>query len=109
MEDNNSESDAVFGGSERTSRALLSTLDRELVSTPSSELDNPDRKYQSHARISNRATEQLPKDLAILRTNHPRIYAEAVDSFVRELDVRILRQYDERAYAELVEKVNNAE
>jgi len=53
-------------------RALLTDTDREYITGH----EGDDKRYQSASRIRRRITEELPKDIQILKNHHPELLEE---------------------------------
>lgn len=55
------------------SRALLTETERKRIA---GEVENEQRRHESISRVRRRISEELPRDIEILRQNHPTLFAE---------------------------------
>jgi hypothetical protein len=55
------------------SRALLTETERKRIA---GEVENEQRRHESISRVRRRISEELPRDVEILRQNHPTLFAE---------------------------------
>ena len=67
---------AMSGEKDRTThrRALLTNREREIIAGEGS--DNESQRYQAVSRIRRKIQNELPRDMKILRSNHPQLFAE---------------------------------
>ncbi|RXK50583.1 hypothetical protein EAF64_08540 [Halorientalis pallida] len=55
------------------SRALLTETERKRIA---GDVENEQRRHESISRVRRRIREELPRDVEILRENHPTLFAE---------------------------------